>query len=462
LYGLLLPLLAMALAAGWITWRSLRLNSSALIQALEIKEHAIRSLALLLAQDDATKVMILDPDNPDANQHKIRAYDANAAVLKEIEILSQSVEITATLRQMKDMDETLLRPLDTALLETLGDGKVDEAKKLYFTQYEPQRARYEALVRRLGDQAEAAAQAAARSLEDKNRSSLRAIIVALGLGTLLVGATIIWITRSVQQCLRHAIQRLKAEAGATQSTMQTLDQISLSVSQSVAVTAARVKETSHCLSEIKVHADNNCSKANLANDLTRRTLEFSHTAADGMRRMSNAMESIQAAGGRVAKVIAGIDEIAFQTNILALNAAIEAARAGESGLSFSVVADEVRSLAVRSAEAARESADLIRESAASTQHGFQTTSQLSACISNLTTMAHEIGNLIGDISQISNEQNTGVGQVYEALQQIESVSQTNAADANSGSQISGRLTAQAEALQQVVEDLSQLIGGAQE
>src|SRR5262249_61233393 len=94
LYGMLLPLLAMGLAAGWITWRSLRLNSSALIQALEIKEHAARSLALVFAQDDATKVMILDPENLDANQRKIRAYDANVAVFKEIENHSETGENT--------------------------------------------------------------------------------------------------------------------------------------------------------------------------------------------------------------------------------------------------------------------------------------------------------------------------------------------------------------------------------
>src|SRR5882724_6569671 len=92
MYAMLLPVLAMSLTAGVITWRSLRLNSTGLIQALEIKQQSMRSLALLLTQDDATKTMILDPDNPGSGKRKIQAYDANVALLKEIATFTKAAE----------------------------------------------------------------------------------------------------------------------------------------------------------------------------------------------------------------------------------------------------------------------------------------------------------------------------------------------------------------------------------
>src|SRR6266700_5625902 len=105
MYTMLLPVLAMSLAAGFIAWRSLRLNSTGLIQALEIKEHSTRSLALLLTEGDATKVLLLDPDNAGGGKRKIQAYDANIAILKEIDRLTNSAEIRETLRQMRDLDD---------------------------------------------------------------------------------------------------------------------------------------------------------------------------------------------------------------------------------------------------------------------------------------------------------------------------------------------------------------------
>ena len=177
--------------------------------------------------------------------------------------------------------------------------------------------------------------------------------------------------------------------------------------------------------------------------------------------MHDAMGSIQASGSRVAKVIASIDEIAFQTNILALNAAIEAARAGASGLGFSVVAEEVRQLAKRSADAAHESADLIRDSAASTERGSAAAAAVGASVQETVQMAQDIAGRISDISSITGQQSAKIGQVYEALRQIETVSQSSAGEASRGASVVERLNAQADATKSVVCDLTLLIvGGA--
>jgi two-component system sensor histidine kinase/response regulator len=182
----LAPLILTGLVVGLMSRASLRNNARELIAADRIQELAVTSLALLLTQDDASKSMLFDPDNPAADARKIRAYDENRVVLSQIVSLSRSNEAIQIVRQLEAMDSDELRPLDTSLLELLGAGKIDAAKTVYFTLYEPARVRYEALLRQLGGIAETAAGAAAADLEKKNQASLRNICIALGIGILIV------------------------------------------------------------------------------------------------------------------------------------------------------------------------------------------------------------------------------------------------------------------------------------
>jgi methyl-accepting chemotaxis protein len=459
MYWMLAPVIGMSMAAGFIAWRSLRLNSSGLIQALEIKEQSTRSLALLLTQDDATKAMILDPENPAPGRRKIEAYDANAAVLTHVATLTDSAAIKESVRRMREMDEKQLRTVDTTLLEALGDGKTREAKKLYFQRYEPLRTQYEVLVRQLYDQADAASHRAARALDEKNGASLRAICLALGFGALVVGAIVAWLARSVQTRLKAVVGRLRNESNATEETTQTLEQISHSVSRAAAVTAASVLETSGCLSGIMRQTNGNAAHARSANELASRAVSLAVLSSGQMHRLADAMDAIKISDKRISGIIAAIDSIAFQTNILALNAAIEAARAGESGAGFSVVADEVRSLARRTSDAAHESEDLLQASSASTAQGSAVSAALARSLAEMEEMADGIRDLIDGISTASNEQAGGIAKVHLALQDIESVSQSNASEATRGEQIVERLTAQADAMKHVVGDLTVLIAG---
>ncbi|HEY3741070.1 MAG TPA: ATP-binding protein, partial [Bryobacteraceae bacterium] len=183
---ILAPIAVVVLLVGLITRVSLQNNARELIAAHEIKELAVTSLALLLTEDDATKAMLFSPDDPTLDVRKIRAYDQNQAVLERIAKLSQSETARDLVRQIQRLDESELRPLDTSVQELLGSGKPEAAKALYFKSYEPGRARYEALLRKLGDTAAASAGAAERDLDRKNLISLITVCTTLGIGILIL------------------------------------------------------------------------------------------------------------------------------------------------------------------------------------------------------------------------------------------------------------------------------------
>jgi methyl-accepting chemotaxis protein len=178
-----------------------------------------------------------------------------------------------------------------------------------------------------------------------------------------------------------------------------------------------------------------------------------------MVKMSKAINDIQKSAAETAKIIKVIDEIAFQTNLLALNAAVEAARAGEAGKGFAVVAEEVRNLAMRSAEAAKNTAAMIEESVQNSRNGVSIAEEVGKTLEEITAASTKVNALVGEIAAASNEQAQGIGQVNTAVTQMDKVTQSNAAAAEESASASEELAAQATQLSGVVKDLLTLVGG---
>jgi methyl-accepting chemotaxis protein len=179
-----------------------------------------------------------------------------------------------------------------------------------------------------------------------------------------------------------------------------------------------------------------------------------------MRRLADAVGSIRASAGETAKILKTIDEIAFQTNLLALNAAVEAARAGEAGKGFAVVAEEVRNLAMRSAEAAKTTASLIEGSVESARNGVSISTDVAKTLEEITAGVTKVTELVAEIATASHEQSQGIGQVNTAMSQMDKVTQSSAANAEESASASEELSSQAEQLNAVVGELVALVGGS--
>jgi methyl-accepting chemotaxis protein len=233
----------------------------------------------------------------------------------------------------------------------------------------------------------------------------------------------------------HAMkQRLSAIVGGVRDDAQGVASASTQIAQGNSDLSSRTEEQASALqqtaasmeqlaSTVKQNADN----AQQANQLAKSATEVAVKGGEVVGQVVGTMKGIHESSNRIADIIGVIDGIAFQTNILALNAAVEAARAGEQGRGFAVVAGEVRTLAQRSAEAAKEIKALISTSVERVGHGTQLVDQAGATMNEVVTAIRRVTDLMGEISAASTEQTAGVVQVGEAISEMDRTTQQNAA-----------------------------------
>jgi methyl-accepting chemotaxis protein len=278
-----------------------------------------------------------------------------------------------------------------------------------------------------------------------------ALLAGIGLA-LLISRSVGLILSRFAHAIADGSTQVAAAATQVAASSQTL-------AQGSSEQAAAVEETSASLEEMASMTKRNAESATQAKSL----FSQARAAADGgvtdMAEMIRAMDEIKASSDDISKIIKSIDEIAFQTNILALNAAVEAARAGEAGMGFAVVAEEVRHLAQRSAQSAKETAAKIETSVRKSEHGVRISQKVAQSLSEIATKARQVDTFIVEIAQASEEQSQGVTQVNVAIGQIDQITQSTASTAEETASAAEELTAQASAQKQTVEDLLLLVGG---
>jgi len=218
---------------------------------------------------------------------------------------------------------------------------------------------------------------------------------------------------------------------------------SQSVAEGANSQASSLEEVSSSLEEMSSMTKQSADNSNQGKQLVASTSESLAEADAAMRRMAEAIRQIETSSGNTAKVLKTIDDIAFQTNLLALNAAVEAARAGEAGKGFAVVAEEVRNLAMRSAEAAKNTAGMIEESVKSAEEGVQITEDVARHLSLTVERAAKLGEIIAEIAAANNEQAQGIEQVNTAVAQMNQVTQQNAANSEESAGAADQLNTQA-------------------
>ncbi|WP_148242040.1 methyl-accepting chemotaxis protein [Enterobacter asburiae] len=214
--------------------------------------------------------------------------------------------------------------------------------------------------------------------------------------------------------------------------------------------AAALQETAASMEQIKTTVRQNADNAHAARELAESASHNAHNGGEVMQSLEQIMAQITTSSRQIADINGVIDSIANQTNILALNAAVEAARAGEQGRGFAVVAEEVRNLAKRSADAAKEINQLINTSVSNIDIGSRQVGQASTVMQDIVTSVSQVTQIMGEITSASDEQSAGINQISQAVNEMDLVTQQNAAMVEEAALAAGELEAQSDALEKLV------------
>jgi methyl-accepting chemotaxis protein len=272
-----------------------------------------------------------------------------------------------------------------------------------------------------------------------------------------VGGAIL-ITRSITGPIRKIIEGLTEGAEEVASASGQVSSAAQSLAEGSSEQAASIEETSSSLEEMSSMTKQNADNAQQANGLMGEAKQVVGTANESMGKLTESMAEITKASEETSKIIKTIDEIAFQTNLLALNAAVEAARAGEAGAGFAVVADEVRNLAMRAADAAKNTAILIEGTVKKVKDGSELVSKTNDAFKQVAGSSAKAGDLVAEISAASSEQAQGIGQINTAVTELDKVTQQNAANAEESASAAEEMSAQAETMKGMVDELVAIVG----
>ena len=392
---------------------------------------------------------------------------------------NETAEARSKLDQaMKSLENLMLTPTEKALLESyngirsqsksvnnqvaelIASGKTAEAEDLLDAQADPLMReslnKLEELIKVADENNDVESRATTKTFA----TAFQVLIVLAVVGILLGFAGTSFITQSIARPMNSMATRIGESAGQVAAASHQLSASASQLSQGSAEQAAAIEETSSTLQESASMMAQNSTNTKQAADLSEKAKESANKGSAEMKQMMESIQEIKKSSDQIAKIIKVIDDIAFQTNILALNAAIEAARAGEAGMGFAVVAEEVRNLAGRSAQAAKDTTAIIEANIQLSGNGVAVAGKVQDSLNEITLQSKKVSELMGEIAAASQEQVQGIEQVNISMSQVESVTQQNAANAEESASAAEALNAQAESMKQIVRELSELVNGS--
>jgi methyl-accepting chemotaxis protein len=291
-------------------------------------------------------------------------------------------------------------------------------------------------------------------------ASLGYINLGVAAGVVLAAVVVIlFLAQSIVRPINRLVGELTEAAGQVAFGSGEVSGSSQQLAEGAARQAASIEETSSSLEEMSSMTRQNAEHSRQAREMM---TAASHLVEDVSRKMAEMVAAIEQAtrtSEETGKIIRTIDEIAFQTNLLALNAAVEAARAGEAGAGFAVVAEEVRNLAKRAADAAKNTSSLIESTVKAVKTGNDLTQATRQAFEKNIEITHKVGELVGEISAASSEQAQGIDQIAKAVGDMDKVVQQVAAGSEESASAAEELNAQSEQMKAVVNQLISIIGG---
>ncbi len=420
----------------------------------QIQSNMMRSYAMVSEHILATEAEHLASlekgiaTSADSNAKLVAAYEAKATTPREIELLAALTKAREAFNQSRGQVLTLSK-----------EGKKDDAFLEYTITLSELFSNYEKTLKNLVDYNEETSVAAGANITAAISQSRQFLLIGMGVALALAGVIGFIIIRGTNQALNQATRVLGESSHQVSAAASQVSSASQALAEGSSEQAASLEETSASLEEMSSMTKRNAESAQQAKDLSNQTRASADAGSGRMKEMTDAMAAIKSSSDDIAKIIKTIDEIAFQTNILALNAAVEAARAGEAGAGFAVVAEEVRALAQRSAQAAKETAGKIEDAIRKSEQGVAISGSVAQSLAEIVEKARQVDAFVAEIAQASQEQNQGIGQVNTAVGQMDKVTQSNASNAEETAAAAAELNSQASTLLDAVAGLQRLVGG---
>ncbi|HBE78564.1 MAG TPA: hypothetical protein DDW65_12435 [Firmicutes bacterium] len=463
-FGAVLGIMLVIIGGSLLSLNQIKASMDNILNVNDVKIELSHQIIEAFQQiSDSAKAEILYTDSQSLNQEKTKIENARAQFQKAYDTLMKMRTRTAEglrLRQKIGELVKIAQPLNDQVQELRQANKNAEALALLIQQAGPATqnaidvaAQYVQLNQRYNQNENIAAK--------KVYLSSFMLSLIMGLVALVTGVLITYyLTRSITKSINNIANALNEGANQVAVASEQLASASQQLAEGSAEQASSIEETSSTLQESASMLQQNNANTKQAAGLSENTKETANKGNDEMQEMMTAISEIKKSSDQIARIIKVIDDIAFQTNILALNAAIEAARAGEAGMGFAVVAEEVRTLAQRSAQAAKDTTAMIESNIDLSGNGVTVAGKVRDDLNEITVQTKKVSELIQEIAAASQEQTQGIEQVNKAVTQMETVTQQNASNAEESASASEELSAQAQNLREIVQQLSQVVNGS--
>lgn len=306
-------------------------------------------------------------------------------------------------------------------------------------------------------------------LNERTRSAVEqyvmlgnAMLLLIGVLAVVLGALAFLFSRSVNTVLRRIVTQLSSSSDQIGSASSQMADSSQQLAAASGQQAASLEETTSTMEEIASASRLTAERSREAQNLSSESRTTVESGSEQVTAMMRSIRDMKNSSDETMRIIKTIDEIAFQTNLLSLNAAVEAARAGDAGRGFAVVAEEVRNLALRSANAAQETSELLQSSARKAEDGVEAVEQVEALLANINNSMERLNALVSDVAGAVGEQLQGIEQVNTSVQQMNDLTQSNSANAEETASSSEELSAQVSELSHLVVELSRVVGNVKE